>query len=89
LHNGGFAPEVLRAALFFVSTHAGFGSALEAAIAFAGPANYCPVLVGAIAGARWGATAIPSGLLKHCDILNRVQTVAEALAVSWELKKRR
>ena len=46
LHSGGYAPEVLRAACFFVSTHADFQPALQAAIAFAGPENYCPVLVG-------------------------------------------
>ncbi len=83
LHEGGFAPEAFRAALFFVSTRAGFAGALEAAIAFAGPANYCPVLVGSIAGARWGAAAIPSELLMHCEILPRIQTAAEALAASW------
>ncbi len=79
----GFALEVLRAALFFVSTHPGFVAALESAIAFAGPANYCPVLVGAIAGARWGAAGIPSGLVTHCDTLDRVQSAAQALAGSW------
>lgn len=83
LQKGGFAPEALRAALFFVSAHTGFVAALEAAVAFAGSANYCPVLVGAIAGARWGAAAIPSGLLTHCDILGRVQAAAEELADSW------
>jgi ADP-ribosylglycohydrolase len=82
-HEGGFAPEALRAALFFVSTHTGFAAALEAAAGFAGPANYCPVLVGTIAGARWGAAAVPSGLLIHCDIVPRVQKAAEALAGSW------
>ncbi len=50
---------------------------------FAGPANYCPVLVGAIAGARWGASAIPMSLLAHVDILPRVCEPAEALAEGW------
>jgi ADP-ribosylglycohydrolase len=83
LHDGGFAPEVLRAAVFFLSAHTGFAAALEASVAFAGPSNYCPVLVGAIAGARWGAGAVPSELLMHCEILDRVQTTASALAGSW------
>ncbi len=83
LHEGGFAPEVLRAALFFVSTHTGFVGALEAAVGFAGSPNYCPVLVGAIAGARWGASGIPSALLTHCDVVLRVQAAADALAGSW------
>jgi ADP-ribosylglycohydrolase len=84
LRSGGFAPVALRAAIFFVSTHAGFAAALEAALAFAGPANYCPVLVGAIAGARWGREGIPATMLRHCDILSRVQTATEALADSWD-----
>jgi ADP-ribosylglycohydrolase len=83
LQNGGFAPEVLRAALFFVSKHTGFDAALEAAVAFAGPENYCPVLVGAIAGARWGAAAIPSVLLSHCEILAEVEKSAEELGNLW------
>ena len=52
-NNGGFAPDVLSAAVFFVGTSGSFTEALEMSLAFAGPANYCPVLVGAIAGARW------------------------------------
>src|SRR5579871_2818478 len=63
---GGFAPDVLQAAVAFISTHEKFAPALKAALAFAGPANYCPVLAGAIAGARWGASAIPSEMLAHC-----------------------
>ena len=62
-NNGGFAPDVLRAALHFVGRSACFTEALEMSLAFAGPANYCPVLVGAIAGARWGASAIPPSSL--------------------------
>ena len=83
LDDGGFAPEVLRAAVFFVSTYTDFAAALEASIAFAGPSNYCPVLVGAMAGARWGARGIPSGLLSHCEVLDRVETAADTLAGSW------
>jgi ADP-ribosylglycohydrolase len=58
-NNGGYAPDVLRGALFFVGTSACFTEALDRSLAFAGPSNYCPVLVGAIGGARWTtATAI-------------------------------
>src|SRR5262249_14711989 len=56
---GGFAPEVLRAAVYFVGSSSSFSEALGRSVAFAGPANYCPVLVGAIGGARWGSAAIP------------------------------
>lgn len=79
-NNGGFAPDVLRAALHFVGTSASFAEALERSLAFAGPANYCPVLVGAIAGARWGVSAIPQAALAHVDILPRVRATAAALA---------
>lgn len=84
LERGGFAPDVLKAALFFVSVHDGFGAALEAALEFAGPGNYCPVLVGTMAGARWGAENIPAAMVKHCEIMPRVQSVAAALAESWQ-----
>jgi hypothetical protein len=43
---------VLRAAVFFVGTPVCFTEALERSLAFAGLANYCPVLVGALASAR-------------------------------------
>ena len=82
-NNGGFAPDVLRAALHFVGTSACFAEALERSLAFAGPSNYCPVLVGAVAGARWGASAVPPPALAHVEILPRVRAAAEALAAGW------
>jgi ADP-ribosylglycohydrolase len=82
-NNGGFSPDVLRAAVYFVGTSACFPEALERALAFAGAANYCPVLVGAIGGARWGASAIPPSSLAHVDILPRVWAAAESLADGW------
>jgi ADP-ribosylglycohydrolase len=82
-NNGGFAPDVLRAAVYFVNKSACFAEALDRSLAFAGPANYCPVLVGAIAGGRWGASAIPPSSLAHVDILPRVKAAAESLAAGW------
>jgi ADP-ribosylglycohydrolase len=82
-NNGGFAPDVLRAALHFVGTSACFAEALDRALAFAGPANYCPVLVGAVGGACWGGSAIPEASLAHVDILPRVRTAGTALAAGW------
>lgn len=82
-HNGGFAPDVLRAALFFVDKGTDFGAALERSLSFAGGANYCPVLVGAIGGARWGVSAIRPAALAHCDILARVTAAADALSCAW------
>jgi ADP-ribosylglycohydrolase len=81
--NRGFAPEVLHTALHFLSRHETFADALTASIDFAGPSNYFPVLVGAIGGARWGASAIPPAMLAHCDILKRVRDVADAFAADW------
>jgi len=80
LDNGGFAPDVLAAAVHFVGSSGSFGSALEGALQFAGPANYCPVVVGSIAGARWGISSIDRSLLEHCAIQSRVRVVAENLA---------
>jgi ADP-ribosylglycohydrolase len=47
---GGYAPEVLAAAVYFLDKYP-VGVALAAAKSFAGGANYCPVLLGAIGGA--------------------------------------
>jgi len=85
-NNGGYAPEVLRAAVFFVGSSACFAEALERSLVFAGSANYCPVLVGAIGGARWGASTIPPSSLTRVDILPRVRSAAEALAAGWPTK---
>ena len=82
-NNGGYAPDVLRAAQHFVGTSACFTEALDRSLAFAGPSNYCPVLVGAVAGARWGASAVPPPALAHVEILPRVRAAADALAAIW------
>ena len=82
-NNGGFAPDVLRAVVYFLGTSDNFAEVLDRSSAFAGPANYCPVRVGAIAGARWGASAITPSSLAHVDIMPRVGAAAEALAGGW------
>ncbi len=81
--NGGYAPDVLRAALHFVGSSARFTEALDRSLEFAGPSNYCPVLVGAVAGARWGASAVPPPALAHVEILSWVRAAADALAAGW------
>jgi ADP-ribosylglycohydrolase len=81
--NGGFAPDVLRATLHFVDSSARFAEALDRSLAFAGPSNYCPVLVGAVAGARWGASAVPPSALAHVQMLSRVRAAADSLAADW------
>ena len=84
LSDSGFSPDVLRAAVHFVGTSDSLPAALERSIAFAGPANYCPVLVGSIGGARWTAASVPPMLLAlHDELLPRLQSVAETLARGW------
>lgn len=83
LSDGGFAPDALAAAFYFVSSSESFAEALDRSIEFAGPANYCPVLVGSIAGARWGAGSISRSMLEHCQILDRVESTALQLAARW------
>ncbi len=84
LSRGGFAPEVLEAAVHFVQGAGSFRSALTRSLEFAGPANYCPVLVGSIGGARWGAVQVDEGLLQgHGDLVPRLRAAASALAEGW------
>lgn len=49
----GYAPDVLAAAVHFVGSGKGYRQALDESIEFAGPANYCPVLVGVIGAVRY------------------------------------
>ena len=82
--DGGFSPDALRAAVHFVDTSESLSAALERSIDFAGPANYCPVLVGSIGGARWSAASVPPMLLAlHDELLPRLRSVAETLARGW------
>jgi ADP-ribosylglycohydrolase len=84
LSSGGFAPEVLAAAVHFVGANTQFSSALREAVNFAGPANYCPVLAGAIGGARWGASNVADDLIgRNKDLMLRVMKTAEILAARW------
>ena len=63
LSPGGHAPEVLRAALWFLTRSQSLEEALSEALSFAGPANYCPVLVGSIGGCLY--KDVPRRLLEH------------------------
>ncbi len=68
-----------------------FQSALDASVSFAGSANYCPVLVGAFAGARWGRVAVCAHTkgLSHCSsaLLAQVTTQAQNFASNWNAQK--
>lgn len=75
LSNSGYAPHVFHAAVHFVRESDSFQTALGNALGFAGADNYCPVIVGALAGAMYGASQIPASTLKHCKIIESVQQI--------------
>jgi ADP-ribosylglycohydrolase len=76
---GGYSPETLQSALYFALTRETFMAAVEDALDFAGPPNYCPVLVGAIAGARWGVESIDHRYLDHCRDRARILSLARSI----------
>ena len=80
---GGFAPEVLRTAIWPLHHSFRFADAISASLDFAGAANYSPVLVGAIGGARWGAEAVPEAEVDGNPVAQALRQVAEALASGW------
>jgi ADP-ribosylglycohydrolase len=85
LNSGGFAPDVLAAAVHFVGENSNFSTALREAADFAGPPNYCPVLAGAIGGARWGASNVRAGLpARKKNLMHCVRKTAEILATGWK-----
>lgn len=50
---------------FFVLTSIDFTDMVTSSIEFAGASNYCPVLVGAWAGAIYGIEGIPDWMINH------------------------
>ena len=79
---GGYAPEVLHAALHFAGNASSFAESMEEALLFAGGDNFCPVTVGAVAGARWGASSIPPSMLEHPKarkLVPRLEKIAERI----------
>ena len=82
---GGYTPDVLKAALYFLQTAEDFPEALERSLEFAGPANYSPVLVGALAGARWGEEGICQEIPDHNQRhLPTIEQLSEKLSRGWE-----
>ena len=60
-HRGGYGPGVLQAAVSFLTESASLQQALAASLQFAGPANYCPVLVGSIGACAFADEEIIDG----------------------------
>eukprot|EP01083_Nonionella_stella_P112920 332644_1 len=86
LEMGGYAPEVLKAALYFLNEYETFDASLNASIQFAGNANYCPVLVGSIGGARYGIDAVIDSMhFKHK--MNSKLIAKDAVSVGVDLKE--
>lgn len=81
---GGYSPVALGSAIFFIGTSSSLSDALSRSIAYAGPANYCPVLVGSIGGARWGKRAIPETLLPPSELCKRIEAAGSGLIGLWE-----
>jgi ADP-ribosyl-[dinitrogen reductase] hydrolase len=83
LDQGGYAPDVLSAAIHFLDNSGGFSEALMASMEFAGFSNFCPVLVGAIGGARWGAKAVSCQRSHDEDFQSYVEAVSAELGADW------
>mmetsp|Transcript_49450 Transcript_49450/g.107696 ORF Transcript_49450/g.107696 Transcript_49450/m.107696 type:complete len:556 (-) Transcript_49450:72-1739(-) len=92
LKSDGFCVHALAAALHFTWFATDFESGLKASIEFAGPANHCPVIAGALLGARFGARCIDMRLFKttrshsmqqYAELQLSVAEAAQALARSW------
>jgi hypothetical protein len=91
-HREGFSPLVLAVALYFLWHGEAFSSALASSIRFAGPANFCPVLVGSIGGALWGyggTRGVQREDLDHPHYTRspghapRFEAAADGLAAEW------
>lgn len=83
---GGLAADAVRAALHFYVRARDPLATLAAAKEFAGPSNYCPVLLGALLGARHGAGIFDDASLSHhpAERIAEVRDTAWKLADSWQ-----
>lgn len=84
LSMGGFAPDVLAAAIYFTQSSNSFSEALRRSLDFAGPENYCPVLAGSIGGAKWGQSQIDVACHHYPrDLMPQLLSVAQNLVEGW------
>ena len=83
LSRDGYSPNALRAGLYFAKQANDPVEALAESKKFAGPANYCPVLTGALLGASFGASACDDSSLGH----QPAEHIAEIKAVAWGLAR--
>ena len=85
LKDGGYAPDVLTAALWFLLHTHTFEDALKQSKDFAGAANYCPVLVGSIGGAMYGYNEIKP-LTKKMN-KDKVETIISSVDAILRVEK--
>ena len=85
LKDGGHAPDVLTAALWFLFHTHTFEDALKQSKDFAGAANYCPVLVGSIGGAMYGYNEIKP-LTKKMN-KDKVETIISSVDAILRVEK--
>lgn len=81
----GYSIHVLNASIYFLDEYHNFQMALENSIKFAGNANYCPVVVGAIGGARWGAKNIPETLSRRNRHYKKLEALAKEMLLGWNV----
>jgi hypothetical protein len=79
----------LESAIHFMNAHTTPEATLAAALAFAGGENFCPVLVGAFCGARFGRSCVmlrAGHELRHLSrvLRGRMSVVARKLAETWQ-----
>ena len=84
LSTGGFAPDAFVAGVYFVRSAQTFQEALHRSLEFAGAPNYCPVITGTLAGARWGRQAIAPEDIQHCPVLSEVERLTARLRETWK-----
>jgi len=94
--NGGFCASALSAALHFALSASDFSSGLSAAVKFARPDNYCPVICGALLGGIFGATAVSGGFFdtsrshpshEYATLKSEVVDLSLRLAQTWPIEK--
>lgn len=84
LSNDGFAPDVFNATIHFIRETDSFQDAVANSLGFAGANNYCPVVVGALAGGIYGQRGISEKLYSHCDITDKVNTITSEFIHLWQ-----
>ncbi len=78
----GYAVESLEAALWCFERTTGFAEAVLAAANLGDDADTTAAIVGQLAGARYGAAAIPQAWLDQLHLRARIESMAESLCIA-------